>query len=125
MNQCTVRIHGALLYLGTPDCNGVRTRKQTMPTITLPDGSQRAVDRPGTVHEIAANIGAGLAKAALAGKGDGRLVDTSYLIEGDASLAIVTERDAEGLDVIRHSCAHLLAQAVKQLFPERRAAGIL
>ena len=89
-----------------------------MPTITLPDGSQRAFDRPVTVHEIAANIGAGLAKAALAGKVDGRLVDTSYLIEGDASLAIVTERDAEGLDVIRHSCAHLLAQAVKQLFPE-------
>src|SRR3569833_245513 len=89
-----------------------------MPTITLPDGSQRAFDRPVTVHEVAANIGAGLAKAALAGKVDGRLVDTSYQIEGDASLAIVTERDAEGLDVIRHSCAHLLAQAVKQLFPE-------
>src|SRR3569623_1933497 len=100
------------------DFNGARTRKQTMPTITLPDGSQRAFDRPVTVHEVAANIGAGLAKAALAGKVNGRLVDTSYLIERDASLAIVTERDAEGLDVIRHSCAHLLAQAVKQLFPE-------
>src|SRR3569623_1336275 len=89
-----------------------------MPTITLPDGSQRAFARPVTVHEVAANIGAGLAKAALAGKANGRLVDTSYLIERDASLAIVTERDAEGLDVIRHSCAHLLAQAVKQLIPE-------
>src|SRR3569832_1290791 len=93
-----------------------------MPPITLPDGSQRAFDRPVTVHEVAANIGAGLAKAALAGKVDGRLVDTSYLIEGDASLAIVTERDAEGLDVIRHSCAHLLAQAVKQLFPEAQVS---
>src|SRR3569833_4128183 len=89
-----------------------------MPPITLPDGSQRAFDRPGTVHEVAAYIGAGLAKAARAGKVDGRLVDTSYLIVGDASLASVTERDAEGLDVIRHSSAHLLAQAVKQLFPE-------
>src|SRR3569623_3176790 len=118
MYQCTVVIHGALLYLGTPDCNGVRTRKQIMPTITLPDGSHRAFDRPVTVHEIAANIGAGLATAALAGKVDGRLVATSYLIEGDARLAIVTERDAEGLDVNRHSCAHLLAQAEKQLFPE-------
>src|SRR3569623_2468266 len=118
MYQCTVVIHGALLYLGTPDCNGVRARKQIMPTFTLRDGSQRAFDRPVTVHEIAAFIGAGLAKAALAGKVDGRLVDTSYLIEGYASLAIVTERDAEGLDVIRHSCAHLLAQAVKQLIPE-------
>src|SRR3569623_2538985 len=97
--------------------NGALTRKQIMPISNLPDGSHRAVDRPVTVHEVAANIGAGLAKAALAGKVDGRLVDTSYLIEGDASLAIVTERDAEGLDVIRHSCAHLLAQAVKQLFP--------
>src|SRR3569623_3229120 len=118
MYQCTVVIHGALLYLGTPDCNGVRTRKQTMPTITLPDGSQRAFARPVPVHEVAANIGAGLAKAALAGKVTGRLVATTYLIERDASLAIVTERAAEGLAVLRHSCAHLLAQAVKQLFPE-------
>ena len=89
-----------------------------MPTITLPDGSQRRFDHPVTVHEVAANIGPGLAKAALAGKVDGKLVDTSHLIEQDAGLAIVTERDAEGLEVIRHSCAHLLAQAVKQLFPE-------
>ena len=89
-----------------------------MPIITLPDGSQRSFDRSITVHEVAANIGAGLAKAALAGKVDGKLVDTSYLLDRDASVAIVTERDAEGIDVIRHSCAHLLAQAVKQLFPE-------
>lgn len=89
-----------------------------MPTITLPDGSRRPFDRPVTVHEVAAAIGPGLAKAALAGKVDGKLVDTSHLIEQDAVLAIVTERDAEGLEVIRHSCAHLLAQAVKQLFPD-------
>ncbi len=89
-----------------------------MPTITLPDGSRRPFDRPVTVHEVAAAIGPGLAKAALAGKVDGKLVDTSHLIEQDAALAIVTERDAEGLEVIRHSCAHLLAQAVKQLFPD-------
>ena len=89
-----------------------------MPIITLPDGSQRSFDRPVTVHEVAANIGAGLAKAALAGKVDGKLVDTSHVIEQNANLAIVTERDADGVDVIRHSCAHLLAQAVKQLFPE-------
>ncbi|MBI3773525.1 MAG: threonine--tRNA ligase [Gammaproteobacteria bacterium] len=89
-----------------------------MPVITLPDGSQRTFDHAVTVHEVAANIGAGLAKAALAGKVDGKLVDTSYKIETDAKLAIVTERDAEGLEVIRHSTAHLLAQAVKQLFPE-------
>ncbi len=89
-----------------------------MPTITLPDGSQRRFEQAVTVHEVAAAIGPGLAKAALAGKVDGRLVDTSYRIEDDAGLAIVTERDPEGLEILRHSCAHLLAQAVKQLFPE-------
>ncbi|MBI5462423.1 MAG: threonine--tRNA ligase [Gammaproteobacteria bacterium] len=89
-----------------------------MPTITLPDGSQRQFDQPITVHDVATSIGPGLAKAALAGKVDGRLVDTSHIIDGDAQLAIVTERDAEGLEVIRHSTAHLLAQAVKVLFPE-------
>lgn len=89
-----------------------------MPVITLPDGSQRTYAEPVSVEKVAADIGAGLAKAALAGKVDGRLVDTSYLIEKDAQLAIVTSRDAEGVDVIRHSTAHLLAQAVKQLFPE-------
>jgi len=89
-----------------------------MPTITLPDKSQRQFEQPVTVAEVAAAIGPGLAKAALAGKVDGRLVDTSYLIESDAELAIVTDRDPEGLEVIRHSNAHLLAQAVKALFPE-------
>jgi len=89
-----------------------------MPVVTLPDGSHRSFAEPVTVHNVAADIGAGLAKAALAGKVDGTLVDTSYLIEKDAQLAIITERDDEGLDVIRHSTAHLLAMAVKELFPE-------
>jgi len=89
-----------------------------MPKITLPDGAVKAFDAPVTVAEIAAAIGPGLAKAALAGKIDGKLVDTSHLIEHDAALAIVTDRDAEGLEVLRHSTAHLLAYAVKELFPE-------
>ena len=89
-----------------------------MPRITLPDASHRDFDHPVTVGEVAAAIGAGLAKAALAGRVDGALVDTSFLIERDATLAIVTGRDTDGLEVIRHSCAHLLAQAVKALFPE-------
>ncbi len=89
-----------------------------MPVITLPDGSQRAFDRPVTVAEVAQSIGSGLAKAALAGKIDDRLVDTTHRIEADASLAIITDKDAEGLDIIRHSTAHLLAYAVKELFPE-------
>lgn len=88
-----------------------------MPTITLPDGSQRQFDHPVTVADVAANIGPGLAKAAVAGRVDDRLVDTSYEITQDARLAIVTAKDADGLEVIRHSTAHLLAQAVKQLFP--------
>ncbi|HKQ30462.1 MAG TPA: TGS domain-containing protein, partial [Burkholderiales bacterium] len=89
-----------------------------MPTITLPDGSQRQYPQPVTVAEIAASIGAGLAKAALAGKVDGKLVDTSYRVDRDAAVTIVTDRDPDGVDVLRHSTAHLLAQAVKQLFPE-------
>src|SRR5690348_1245802 len=89
-----------------------------MPAITLPDGSVKRFDAPVTVAEIAASIGAGLARAALAGKVDGRLVDLSHRVERDASVAIVTERDKEGLEVIRHSTAHLLAYAVKELFPE-------
>ena len=89
-----------------------------MPVITLPDGSRREFPQPVSVADVAADIGPGLAKAALAGKVDGKLVDTSYRIEQDATLAIVTERDPEGIEVIRHSCAHLLAQAVKELFPE-------
>lgn len=89
-----------------------------MPVITLPDGSQREYPQPLTVAEVAASIGAGLAKAALAGKVDGKLVDTSYRIEGDAALAIVTEKDAEGVEIIRHSTAHLLAHALKEMLPE-------
>jgi len=89
-----------------------------MPVVTLPDGSQRRFERPVRVDEVAAGIGAGLAKAALAARVDGKLVDTSYLIDRDASLAIVTDKDPDGLEVIRHSTAHLLAQAVKELFPE-------
>ncbi|MDO5288059.1 MAG: threonine--tRNA ligase [Pseudomonadota bacterium] len=89
-----------------------------MVQITLPDGSQRQFDGPVTVAQVAESIGAGLAKAALGGKVDGKLVDTSYLIERDAPLAIVTAKDAEGLEMIRHSTAHLLAYAVKELFPE-------
>jgi threonyl-tRNA synthetase len=89
-----------------------------MPVIRLPDGSERSFDAPVTVAEVAMNIGAGLAKAALAGKVNGNLVDTSYLISEDAELAIITDKNPEGLDVIRHSAAHLLAYAVKELFPD-------
>ncbi len=89
-----------------------------MLNITLPDGSRREFEGPVSVAEVAASIGAGLAKAALAGKVDGKLLDLSYRIEADAGLAIVTDRDADGLEVIRHSTAHLLAYAVKELFPE-------
>ncbi|MEO0318286.1 MAG: hypothetical protein RL404_1963 [Pseudomonadota bacterium] len=89
-----------------------------MVSVRLPDGSQRQFESSVTVAQVAASIGAGLAKAALAGKVDGKLVDTSYLIERDADLAIVTDKDADGLDVIRHSTAHLLAYAVKELFPD-------
>ena len=89
-----------------------------MLNITLPDGSRRAFEGPVSVAEVAASIGAGLAKAALAGKVDGRLVDLSHRIEADAQLAIVTDKDSDGLEVIRHSTAHLLAYAVKELFPE-------
>ncbi|MGB0865079.1 MAG: threonine--tRNA ligase [Granulosicoccaceae bacterium] len=88
-----------------------------MPVITLPDGSERAFDRPVSVHDVAADIGPGLAKAAVVGRVEGRLVDTSHVIENDAQLAIITAKDQEGLEVIRHSCAHLMAQAVQQLFP--------
>ena len=86
--------------------------------ITLPDGSQRNFPQPVTVAEVAQSIGAGLARAALAGKVDGRLMDTSYLITQDASLAIITDKDADGVEIIRHSTAHLLAYAVKELFPD-------
>jgi threonyl-tRNA synthetase len=89
-----------------------------MPIITLPDGSQQQFAQPITVAEIAAHIGKGLASAALAGKVNGQLVDLAATISEDAQLAIMTDRDPEGLEIIRHSCAHLLAQAVKTLFPE-------
>jgi len=89
-----------------------------MPVIRLPDGSERSFDAPVTVAEVAMSIGAGLAKAALAGKVNGNLVDTSYLMIEDAELTIITDKNPEGLDVIRHSTAHLLAYAVKELFPD-------
>ena len=89
-----------------------------MPVITLPDGSQREFAQPVTVAEVAQSIGTGLAKAALAGKVDGHLVDTSFRIEHDTELAIITDKNAEGLEIIRHSTAHLLAYAVKELFPD-------
>jgi len=89
-----------------------------MVQITLPDGSQKQFPHPVTVAEVAADIGAGLAKATLAGEVDGRLVDASHRIDADARLRIITGRDEEGLDLIRHSTAHLMAQAVKRLFPE-------
>ncbi|MBT3562304.1 MAG: TGS domain-containing protein, partial [Gammaproteobacteria bacterium] len=88
-----------------------------MPIITLPDGSQKSFDHAVSIHEIAKSIGSGLAKAALAGKVSGEIVDTSYLVETDAEISIITSKDADGVDVLRHSCAHLMAQAVQQLFP--------
>jgi threonyl-tRNA synthetase len=89
-----------------------------MPVITLPDGSQRSFDQPVTVADLAASIGPGLAKAALAGRVDGKLVDTSFVIARDATVAIVTGKDADGLEIIRHSTAHLLAQAVQEIYPD-------
>jgi len=89
-----------------------------MPVIRLPDGSERQFDRPVTVGEVASSIGPGLLRAALAGRVNGVLVDISHRMDADSELAIVTEKDPEGLDIIRHSSAHLLAHAVKELFPE-------
>ena len=89
-----------------------------MPVITLPDGSQRHFEQSVTITEVAASIGTGLARAALAGRVDGQLVDTSHLITQDTALAIITDKDATGLEVIRHSTSHLLAHAVKELFPD-------
>jgi threonyl-tRNA synthetase len=88
-----------------------------MPVITLPDGTEKPFDSPVSVTQVAESIGPGLAKAALAGRVDGTLVDTSHVIEADSQLAIITNKDDDGLEVIRHSCAHLMAQAVQQLFP--------
>ncbi len=89
-----------------------------MPTITLPDGRQRPFDRPVTVAEVAAAVGKGLARAALAGEVDGRLVDLSRVIDRDARIRIITSKDPEGLEIIRHSTAHLLAQAVQSIYPK-------
>jgi threonyl-tRNA synthetase len=88
-----------------------------MPNIRLPDGSQKSFEKPVTVAEIAASIGAGLARAALAGKVDGKLVDTSHRVESDAAVEIVTPKSPEGLEILRHSTSHLMAQAVQELFP--------
>jgi len=89
-----------------------------MPVITLPDGSQKEFDHPVSVLDVARDIGPGLAKATLAGEVDGELVDASHSIKEDGSLRIITDKDPEGLEILRHSCAHLMAQAVKELFPE-------
>jgi threonyl-tRNA synthetase len=89
-----------------------------MVNVTLPDGSVRSFDKPVSVAEVATSIGPGLAKAALAGRVNGKLVDTSFVMDADSQLAIVTDKDADGLDLIRHSTAHLLAYAVKSLFPD-------
>ena len=93
-----------------------------MPIVTLPDGSQRTFDEPISVMQLAESIGPGLAKACVAGKIDGELVDAADLIERDAKVAIITARDPEGLEIIRHSCAHLIGHAVKQLYPEAKMA---
>src|SRR3954466_5033668 len=89
-----------------------------MPSIRLPDGTLKSFDKPPSVAEVAASIGAGLARAALAGRVDGKLVDVSFVINHDANVQIVTDKDAEGVDILRHSTAHLLAHAVKELYPE-------
>lgn len=89
-----------------------------MPIIRLPDGSERAFDQPVSVYQVAAALGPGLAKAALAGRANGKLVDLSYRLDTDADLVIITDRDPDGLEIIRHSTAHLLAMAAKQLFPD-------
>ncbi|QEY58546.1 threonine--tRNA ligase [Pseudomonas sp. C27(2019)] len=91
-----------------------------MPVITLPDGSQRIFENPVTILEVAQSIGAGLAKATVAGRVNGRLLDATDLISGDATLEIITPKDPEGVEIIRHSCAHLVGHAVKQLFPEAK-----
>src|SRR6187200_2803680 len=89
-----------------------------MPVITLPDGSQRTYAEPISIEKVAADIGPGLAKAALAGKVDGKLVDTSQVIDRDAAVSIVTSKDPDGLEILRHSTAHLLAQAVQSIYPD-------
>ena len=88
-----------------------------MPVVTLPDGSSRSFEQSVSVAAVAADIGAGLAKAALAGKVDGRMVDTSYMIDRDVNLAIITGKSDEALELIRHDAAHVMAQAVQELYP--------
>src|ERR1700678_4309359 len=108
-----VGVSGSIPLARTTSCNMVR-----MPVITLPDGSQKQFDHAVSVADIAAGIGPGLAKAALAGNVNGRLVDTSTVIDHDAAVSIVTDKDPDGLTIIRHSTAHLLANAVQELFPD-------
>ncbi|MEG2830084.1 MAG: TGS domain-containing protein, partial [Edwardsiella sp. (in: enterobacteria)] len=93
-----------------------------MPVITLPDGSQRHFDHPVSVMDIARDIGPGLAKACIAGRVNGELVDACDLIDADATVAIITAKDQEGVDILRHSCAHLLGHAIKQLWPQTKMA---
>lgn len=93
-----------------------------MPVITLPDGSQRHYDHPVSPMDVALDIGHGTAKATIAGRVNGELVDASDLIENDATLSIITAKDEEGLEIIRHSCAHLLGHAIKQLWPHTKMA---
>ena len=93
-----------------------------MPVITLPDGSQRSFDNPVSTLDVALDIGPGLAKACIAGRVDGQRVDACDLIEQDANLEIITAKDEDGLEIIRHSCAHLLGHAIKQLFPDVKMA---
>ena len=88
-----------------------------MPTVTLPDGSRREFDQPVSIRDVAADIGPGLAKAALAGRVNGALVDTSHIIDADVELAIITGRDQEALELMRHDAAHVMAQAVQELYP--------
>ena len=93
-----------------------------MPVITLPDGSKRSFDNPVSVLDVANDIGPGLAKATVAGKVNGELVDAVDIIEHDADLQILTVKDEEGLEIVRHSCAHLLGHAIKQLYPDVKMA---
>ena len=106
-----------IFFVTTWPLVGVTTGESTMPQITLPDGSQREFEKPVSVMDIAADIGPGLAKATLAGKVDGRLVDAAYLVDRDAEVAIVTARDDEALELLRHDAAHVMAQAVQELYP--------
>ena len=93
-----------------------------MPTITLPDGTQKQFDHPVTIQQVAESIGPGLAKATIAGRIDGELADACVEIENDAKVEIVTNKDADGVDIIRHSFAHLMGHAIKQLYPTAKMA---